>query len=149
MGPARTETKPRGGAGILERKPRRLFSPVTCSAPPSNGKCVSEEAAGWGQGRCAWVTACGGAPRGAGCAEAEGQGQVCRVEFGFCPLHPAHCLFLSGSHFLSHALRTNGKTFTSRRMGRLSYESCPQALPPRSPWLLLILCSIVHATSIY
>lgn len=32
--------------------------------PPSNGKCVSEEAAGWGWGRCAWVTAFGGAPRG-------------------------------------------------------------------------------------
>lgn len=58
------------------------------------------------------------------------------------------CLFLSGSHFLFHAFITNGKTFTSRRMGRLSYESCPQALPPRSPRPLPILCSIVHLTSL-
>lgn len=87
-----------GGGRTLERKPRSLFSPVTCSAPPSNGKCVSEEAAGWGRGRCAWVTACGGPPRGAGCAGAGGQGWGCWS--GVRVLPPALCLFLSGSHFL-------------------------------------------------
>ena len=71
-----------------------------------------------------------------------GQSQGCWSRFTFC-------LFLSGSHFLSYALRSNsGETFTSRRMARPSYERCPQAPPPRSPWPLPVLCSVVHATSI-
>lgn len=136
----------RHGVRTPKRNPQRLFSPGTCSTPPSNGKCVSEEAAGWGWGRCAWVTAFGGAPqqRGAGCAGL-GARSGCRSRVQFLP--PACCLFLSGSHFLSRALRTKSTTFTSRRMGRLSCESYPHALPSRSPWL--ILSSIVRSTSIY
>lgn len=115
------------GGRTLGRKPRRLFSPVTCPAPPSDGKCVSEEAAGWGRAGGAWVTACRGGPRGAGCAGVGGQGQGCWGRVQALP-------FLSGSHFLSSALRTSDKTFTSRRTGSPSYESCPQALPPRPLW---------------
>lgn len=71
-----------------------------------------------------------------------GQSQGCWSGFMFC-------LLLSGSHFLSYALRSNsGKTFTSRRMARPSYERGPQALPPRSPWPLPVLCSVVQAVSV-
>lgn len=78
-----------------ERYLKDSFSPATCSAPPSHGKCDSKEAGIWylGTGVCVWVTACEGQQ---GRVEAGSRVRLgCRFRVLLSP-----CLCLSGSfHF--------------------------------------------------